>query len=59
MAVVVARPGVDPSAEDLIAHCGGLIAAYKRPKSIEFIDALPVLASGKVDKVALRAKFCA
>lgn len=56
-AVVVVRPGTEASAEELIAHCAELIAAYKKPKSVEFVDALPVLASGKVDKVALRAKF--
>ncbi len=56
-AVVILRPGSDATSEALIAHCGEWIAAYKKPKSIEFVDELPVLASGKVDKVALRSKF--
>jgi acyl-coenzyme A synthetase/AMP-(fatty) acid ligase len=32
-----------------------LIAGYKCPKSIDFLEELPRLPSGKVSKVALRA----
>jgi acyl-CoA synthetase (AMP-forming)/AMP-acid ligase II len=42
---------------ELIAHCRCLIAAYKCPKSVDFVDALPRLPSGKVSKVALRARY--
>jgi acyl-CoA synthetase (AMP-forming)/AMP-acid ligase II len=52
-AVLVAR-GKPPSEEDVIAHCRKLIAGYKLPRIIVFIDALPLLATGKVNKVALR-----
>ncbi len=53
-AVVVRRPGSTPSAEDLIAHCKTLIAGYKAPGSIEFVDALPLSGAGKVLKTVLR-----
>jgi acyl-CoA synthetase (AMP-forming)/AMP-acid ligase II len=54
-AVLVAR-GPPPKQEDIIAHCRELIAGYKLPRIIEFTDALPLLATGKVNKVALRAQ---
>jgi acyl-CoA synthetase (AMP-forming)/AMP-acid ligase II len=45
------------SADDLIAHCRATIASYKKPKSIDFVEALPRLFNGKIDKKALRAPF--
>jgi acyl-CoA synthetase (AMP-forming)/AMP-acid ligase II len=38
----------------VIAHCKKLIAGYKCPKQVEVLDALPRVASGKINKVALR-----
>jgi acyl-CoA synthetase (AMP-forming)/AMP-acid ligase II len=52
-AVLVAK-GAPPSQDDIIAHCRTLIAGYKLPRIIEFVDALPLLATGKVNKIALR-----
>jgi len=54
-AFVVTRS--DVSVDDLIAHCRANIASYKKPKSIEFVEALPRLFNGKIDKKALRAPF--
>jgi fatty-acyl-CoA synthase/long-chain acyl-CoA synthetase len=52
-AVVVLK---DPSAEvDLQTHCRQHLAAYKRPKSYDVVDALPLTTYGKIDKKALRA----
>ena len=58
-AVVVLRAGapVDPAA--LIAHCRTLIAAYKAPKSVDFVDALPRNPSGKVLRRELRKPYWA
>ncbi|MEW5424800.1 long-chain-fatty-acid--CoA ligase [Amorphus sp. 3PC139-8] len=56
-AFVVARKGCDVSEEDLIAHCRTLIASYKKPKSISFLEELPRLANKKIDKKALREPF--
>ena len=58
-AVVVLRPGQALTAEAVVAHCRTLIAGYKCPRSVEFRDALPVSAAGKVLKVDLRAPFWA
>jgi acyl-coenzyme A synthetase/AMP-(fatty) acid ligase len=44
-----------PTAEGLIAHCRRMIAACKRPGDLHFIDTLPKLPNGKVEKFKLRA----
>ena len=40
-AIVVLNEGASATAVELIEHCKGLIASYKKPKSIEFVAALP------------------
>jgi acyl-CoA synthetase (AMP-forming)/AMP-acid ligase II len=54
-AFVVPRTGAQAAAEELIAHCRMLIASYKKPRTVEFVEALPRSFNGKVDKKALRA----
>jgi long-chain acyl-CoA synthetase len=44
-------------AGELIAHCRTLLAGYKAPKSIDFIDAIPRSAAGKIQKASLRAPY--
>ena len=56
-AVVVLRPGQETSAEDIVAHARARIAGYKLPKSIDFVDALPCNAAGKVLRRVLRAPY--
>ena len=56
-AVVVQRPGHDVAAADLTAHCKALIAGYKAPRSVDFVDALPLSGAGKVLKTKLREPF--
>jgi acyl-CoA synthetase (AMP-forming)/AMP-acid ligase II len=53
-AVVVRRPGATLGSPQLIAFTRTLIAAYKCPKRVIFVDELPHVPTGKVDKVALR-----
>jgi acyl-CoA synthetase (AMP-forming)/AMP-acid ligase II len=55
-AVVVLEEGHSASSEDLIEHCRTHIASYKKPKFVEFIDALPTV-NGKTDYDALDEKF--
>jgi acyl-CoA synthetase (AMP-forming)/AMP-acid ligase II len=59
VAFVVRRSGYDINADTLIAHCRERIAAYKRPREIHFIDALPKLPNGKIEKFKLRAPLWA
>jgi long-chain acyl-CoA synthetase len=56
-AFVVARPGQEPKAEDLVAFCRERLAGYKVPKHVAFLDALPVNAMNKVLKNELRARW--
>ena len=56
-AFVVLKAGQEVSAEDLTAHCRELIANYKCPRSIDFVDALPISGAGKVLKAKLREPF--
>jgi acyl-CoA synthetase (AMP-forming)/AMP-acid ligase II len=56
-AVVVRRPGVSLSAEDLQAYASQRLAGYKRPKRIVFRDALPLSSMGKVAKQTLRKEL--
>ena len=40
-AIVVLKDGKTATADDIIEHCRATIASYKKPKSVEFVDALP------------------
>jgi long-chain acyl-CoA synthetase len=54
-AFIVLKPGATPTEADLLAWCREQFAAYKYPRQIEFRDALPVGATGKIIKRELRA----
>jgi acyl-CoA synthetase (AMP-forming)/AMP-acid ligase II len=54
-AFVVRKPDATVSEKEIIAHCRTLIASYKKPKQVVFIDALPRLPNKKIDKKQLRA----
>jgi acyl-CoA synthetase (AMP-forming)/AMP-acid ligase II len=58
-AIVVQKPGQTVSAEELMRFCDGQLAGYKRPRSVDFIEALPRNPSGKVLKKDLREKYWA
>ena len=56
-AVVVPKPGVKLTEEAVIEHCKQNLASFKKPKSVEFAEALPRNILGKVEKKKLKAKF--
>jgi acyl-CoA synthetase (AMP-forming)/AMP-acid ligase II len=56
-AVVVCGANAEVSPEALIEHCRTLIAGYKCPRSVTFVDALPLSGAGKVLKNQLRQPF--
>jgi acyl-CoA synthetase (AMP-forming)/AMP-acid ligase II len=55
--IVVFKAGQSATEGELIAHCRGLIAGYKCPKSIDVMEVLPRNPSGKVLRRELRAPF--
>jgi len=56
-AFVVRKPGVELTPDELICFARERIAAYKVPRSIDFIDALPRNPTGKILKRELRKPF--
>jgi fatty-acyl-CoA synthase len=57
LALVVGRPGVEVSSEELIEYCRGKLAGYKIPKKVSFVEALPRTATGKILKRELKERF--
>jgi len=56
-AVVALKEGQSLSLDEIIAFCEGKLAKYKHPSHLEFVDALPRNATGKVLKFQLREKY--
>ncbi len=54
---IIVPKGEPPLAEEIIAFAKERIAGYKAPKSVDFVDALPRNASGKVLRKDLRAPY--
>jgi acetyl-CoA synthetase len=58
-AFVVLAPGFEASpalVDELQRHVRGKLAPYEYPKEIEFIDALPMTTTGKVQRRVLRLR---
>jgi long-chain acyl-CoA synthetase len=53
-AVLVLKAGREATTEDIVSYCKERLAAYKYPRLVEFREALPKTATGKVLKRALR-----
>jgi fatty-acyl-CoA synthase len=54
MAWVKCKPGVELTAEQLVAHCTGKIATFKIPRHWKFVDGFPMTVTGKVQKFRMR-----
>jgi long-chain acyl-CoA synthetase len=54
-AIVELRPGATPDPEALLARLAERLADFKRPRTVELVEALPREPSGKVRKGQLRA----
>jgi long-chain acyl-CoA synthetase len=57
LAVVALKPEASVTESELRDACKERIAAFKVPKRVEFVDALPKTGAGKVYKKGLRGKF--
>jgi len=58
-ALIVPKPGCDPSAADIITWARERIAGYKCPKTVEQISELPRNPSGKILRKDLREPYWA
>ena len=55
--LVVKRPGHEVTRDELLAFYGGKIAKFWMPDDVAFLDALPMGATGKIQKNKLREQF--
>jgi len=51
------KPGAKASAEDIIDFVKERVAAYKYPRTVQFVDTLPKGATGKILKKELKAQL--
>jgi acyl-CoA synthetase (AMP-forming)/AMP-acid ligase II len=58
-AIVVRKPGAEVTGAEIRDHVKSLIAGYKAPRTVEFVDVLPATPTGKVLKRELRANYWA
>jgi long-chain acyl-CoA synthetase len=56
-AVVRRREGASLTAEELISFVGERLSGYKKPRSVEFVDSMPISATGKILKRELRDRI--
>jgi fatty-acyl-CoA synthase len=56
-AIVVRAPDSEVTEAEVIGHCKAKMAGYKAPTSVDFVDAIPRTATGKVQKFKLREAF--
>ncbi len=56
-AVVSLRPGMRATESELITLCEENLASYKKPRTVDFVDALPKSGIGKILKRELRDKY--
>ena len=56
-AAVVRAPESSLTEQDVIEWCGRHLASVKKPRSVEFVDALPVSSTGKLLRRELRTRF--
>ncbi len=55
--IVQPAEGASPSKEEILASLEGKIAKWWMPDDVAFVDNIPLGATGKINKLALREKF--
>jgi acyl-CoA synthetase (AMP-forming)/AMP-acid ligase II len=56
-AIVVRKPGMELTMEEVVEHCRPRMAGFKRPEDVIFIEELPRNPMGKVLKRVLREEY--
>jgi len=54
VAIVALKSGVEFSSEELIKHCQDNLPEYKVPEQVIFVESIPRLSSGKMDRRMLK-----
>jgi fatty-acyl-CoA synthase len=55
--LIVPKPGGAPQREAVLAHLGEHFAKWQLPDDVIFVESLPMTATGKLNKRALRERF--
>jgi acyl-CoA synthetase (AMP-forming)/AMP-acid ligase II len=56
-AIVALKPGMSATAEEIIEVARNHLASYQKPRSVDFVDALPKAPTGKILKRELRDRY--
>lgn len=59
VAFVVRTPDAEITEAELVEQCRPLLAGFKRPRSVRFVDGLPKTAVGKLQRAVLRDRLAA
>lgn len=55
--LVLRKPGTDPTPESILAVLEGKVAKWWMPDRVEFVESLPMTATGKLWKAELKRRF--
>lgn len=55
--IIVPEKGKSPTKEEIIAFLADKVAKWWLPDDVQFVDALPMTATGKISKLDLRKRF--
>ncbi len=55
--IIEPKPGANPTKEQLLAFLDGKIAKWWMPDDVVFVEKIPLGATGKINKLALRETF--
>ena len=55
--IIQSAPGEEPSKEEVLAQLEGKIAKWWTPDDVQFIEEIPLGATGKINKLKLREIF--
>jgi len=55
--LVVPKPGTAPTAESILGYYDGKVAKWWIPDQVEFVDKLPMTATGKIWKADLKTTY--
>ncbi len=55
--LVIPKPGSNPTPDEILEYYDGKIAKWWIPDAVEFVDTLPMTATGKVSKATLKKQY--
>lgn len=56
-AVIIAKEGTEPTAEEIMEFCKVRMAGYKKPRSVVFAKEFPISPIGKVLRAKIREMY--